>query len=568
MRKSKKGTSQERLREIAWEVGAKYPMPLGGDHISLLMVTPRLGYVHWHIRKETVDALKATHPQGSNGAPMVVRIYDVTDILFDGSNAHMFFDIEVSGLSDSYYFPVDRPARSHLAEIGFRFSDGTFHYLARSNTTFFDRDRPSGDHQIAGLFVGAKSNRMFSVDNIFDAPVYEKMNQELSGIDRKGRLSVAVVFVGVNHTAGIRSPLGSFIRDSSERLKKFAVRVRLFSPRKKDVRSIHGKSLVGTIDALSKIVHKQIVAAHKKTPFHVIHCHDWYSSAAGLSAAKRLNVPMVLTLYSTEHERMQGAKLNRLSSTICRWEKRAVQAADLIVVPQSSVRRQVIELYGALGEKVVVIPYALSEDSSDTPSSPAEVRRWFGLSPDAPLVLFSGEISHAAGADLLVEALPTVCRNHSAAQFVFAGEGPLKDELQGRTWHAGIGHRCRFIGDVSKEIFEGLLAASDFVVVPAHTWQAPVLAQMAIGCGRPVLTTHQAGLECVVHGENGLVTFDNPGSIVWGIQELLSNPLHGSMLRLVAKRSAKDTPSVERTAAEYYTCYEKLIKNVQGAKDG
>lgn len=59
---------------------------------------------------------------------------------------------------------------------------------------------------------------------------------------------------------------------------------------------------------------------------------------------------------------------------------------------------------------------------------------------------------------------------------------------------------------------------------------------MAIDHGKPVLTTHQAGTHCVAHGQNGLVAYDNPGSIVWGIQELLGNPLQGNLLRSVAKK--------------------------------
>lgn len=259
--------------------------------------------------------------------------------------------------------------------------------------------------------------------------------------------------------------------------------------------------------------------------------------------------------------------MNHLSSTICAWERRAVQGAHLVIVPHSSTRQQVVNLYGAHPEKVVIIPDVLIEKSPDPPAGPFEVKRWSGLNQETPVVLFAGEISHAAGADLLMDALPTVCRNNSAAQFVFAGEGPLKGELEGRAWHAGIGHRCRFLGDVSRETFEALLMASDFVVVPARTWQDEGLAQMAIGCGIPVLTTHQAGFNCVVHGENGLVTYDNPGSIVWGIQELLSNPLEGKMLRLVARKSARETPSIENIAAQHYMYYGNILKSFQGTKN-
>jgi hypothetical protein len=44
------------------------------------------------------------------------------------------------------------------------------------------------------------------------------------------------------------------------------------------------------------------------------------------------------------------------------------------------------------------------------------------------------------------------------------------------------------------------------------------------------LVTHQAAQGLVVHGSNGLVTYDNPGSFVWGIRELLG-PLGAELRR-------------------------------------
>jgi glycosyltransferase involved in cell wall biosynthesis len=269
---------------------------------------------------------------------------------------------------------------------------------------------------------------------------------------------------------------------------------------------------------------------------------------------------MVVSLHSTEHERTHGQRMSGLSSEICLWEREAVQGADLVIVPHSSTRQQAVSLYGAPPERVVIVPDVLAERPPDVPSGPSEVKRWFGLNPEAPLVLFSGEVSHASGADLLADALPTVCRNHANAQFVFAGDGPLRAELEARVGRAGIGQRCRFLGDVARETFEALLMASDFVVIPARTWQDEGLAQMAIACGRPVLTTHQAGINCVAHGKNGLVTFDNPGSIVWGLQELLFNPLKGSMLQMVARKKAGEAPSLQNIAAQHYMYYEMVLR--------
>lgn len=558
VKRKREPLSQERLRQIAWKVGHGYPIPIASDYVALCTVQPRLGHLHWHIREEST----AAEGEKLRNAPLVARVYDVTDIIFDGHNAHGSFDLRLSGLRGSYYFPISLPARNYLAEVGLMASDGSFHPLSRSNTVFFDRDRPSGVHQVAGLFAGGSLGRVFPVENIFDAPVYERLNRELARVEREEPLSVAVVLIQMEHAP----ELASFIKNLYQRFKGFGGDVRLFEPRF-EPKAEGDRPIKSTIKALSGKLLAELKASHRERPFHLIHCHDWHLSAAGLDAKKTLGLPVVLSLHSTEAERTHGQGMSGLSQEIHLMEMNAAQGADLVIVPHSSTRQQVISLYGALPERVVIIPDVFVEKPPDLPSGPSEVKRWFGLNQDAPLVLFSGEVSHASGADLLADALPTVCRNHRTAQFVFAGDGPLRAELEGRLRHAGIGHRCRFLGDVTRETFEALLMASDFVVIPARTWQDEGLAQMAISSGRPVLTTHQAGINCVRHGENGLVTFDNPGSIVWGLQELLFNPLKGSMLQLAARKKAVETPSLQNIAAQHYMYYEMLLKGRQGASD-
>jgi glycosyltransferase involved in cell wall biosynthesis len=563
-RKSKKH-NQDRLREIAWEVGNRYPIPLTADYIALSMINPHLGHVHWNIRKKSLNDMQ----KGKNmsGAPMIVRVYDVTDILFDGSNAHRFFDFEASVNQGNRNFSINRPARNYLAELGIRTGDGFFHPLVRSNATYFDGDRPSGSYQTGGLFAGGFINRTFTIENIFDAPVYEKMNRELAGIDRKEELSIAVVILALNQDAAPDNPLGSFVKKVSHQLEKFGGKSALFIQNEKDVIDRENKNVIRKIQTVSKKMSEKLIETHNKSPFHLIHCHDWYSTKIGLDAAKLLKLPLVISLHSTEYERSKDNEMDALASRICSWEKNAVKEADLVIVPHSSTRKQVINLYGVHPEKIVIIPDIFHDVGSDVSRESAGAGQLFGFSPDVPVVLFAGEMSHAAGADLLMEAIPTVCRNHRTAHFVFVGDGPLKGEMEARAWHEGMGQRCRFFGHTSGKVFESILMASDFVVIPARTWQDEGLAQMAIDHGRPVLTTHQSGIHCVVHGKTGLVTFDNPGSIIWGIQELLSNPMKESMHRIAITKSARETPSIENIAVQHYLYYEILLKECGGLND-
>jgi hypothetical protein len=154
-----------------------------------------------------------------------------------------------------------------------------------------------------------------------------------------------------------------------------------------------------------------------------------------------------------------------------------------------------------------------------------EAKRRLDLHIAAPVVLFAGELSYDSGTDILMDAIVTVCGGNRDALFLFAGEGPMRIELQAYASRAGIAQRCRFLGDVASEAFGDVLAVCDFVVIPARKPQGEELARTAIANGKPVLTTHQASIGAVLHGHNGLVTYDNPGSLVWGIRELLG-PLY------------------------------------------
>lgn len=561
--RKRKTPAAERIRNIAWEIGQQYPVPLTEDYAALSMVHPRRGCVHWHIAEKSLKALRKKNAPALDNAGIVVRVYDVTDLIFSGSNAHASFDLEVGSPRGIYYFTNDRPGRNYIAEAGLRGRDGSFYPVARSGTAYFDRDRPSGDYQTGGLFVGGMIQRTFPVESIFDAPVYERMNRELAGIKRVEPLSIAVVYAGISSEA-LHSPLASFIRNCAQGFRKFGGRPTIFTPQGGEIITVGGSSLIRAVQTMTGSMTARLVEAQKENPFHLVHCHDWYSSGVGIAAARKLKCPLVLSLHSTEYERTQGSGMAALSARICAWEKKAVSGAALIIVPHSSTRQQVINFYGADPEKVVIIPDALDEGAQRAAEGGAGGRNSFGLPHDVPVVLFAGEMSHAAGADLLVDSLPTVCRNHRSAYFVFSGDGPLRGELEARAHSAGIAHRCRFVGHVSGKAFESLLTASDFVVIPARTWQNEGLAQMAIQFGRPVLTTHQAGINCIVHGETGLVTFDNPGSITWGLQEMLNNPLRDKMLRIAARRSANDSPSLENIAVRHYIHYEILLKAVPG----
>jgi 1,4-alpha-glucan branching enzyme len=112
------------LRELPW-LGPTYDE----TYLYLLPRDPQGLYALWEV---------SGPPEP--GAALVLRVYDVTDLMFDGANAHAMFEVDDYLLDKTNYNVRVVPGRHYLAELGWR-RDGAFRIVARSNTVFVPKGR-------------------------------------------------------------------------------------------------------------------------------------------------------------------------------------------------------------------------------------------------------------------------------------------------------------------------------------------------------------------------------------------------------------------------------------------
>lgn len=128
--KKKPKKVKAKIKKPAKRVAIQPPMPwealpaeYGEDSITLMTVDPRKLFTYWEVRK---DAL-ASYPGILN-----IRVYDVTAVDFDGTNANSYFDIAVNEAIGSGYIDVS-PAKEFIADFGVISPKGIFIIIARSN---------------------------------------------------------------------------------------------------------------------------------------------------------------------------------------------------------------------------------------------------------------------------------------------------------------------------------------------------------------------------------------------------------------------------------------------------
>ncbi|MBN1919060.1 MAG: DUF4912 domain-containing protein [Verrucomicrobia bacterium] len=116
------------------------PERYGGSFIVLLARDPWWLHSFWEVSPDRLGEAAAHFGDRWERTRSVLRVYDVTAVDFDGTNAHASFDIELSGNASSWYIHAGNPNRSWVVDIGRVSPENDFFVLARSNIAATPRD--------------------------------------------------------------------------------------------------------------------------------------------------------------------------------------------------------------------------------------------------------------------------------------------------------------------------------------------------------------------------------------------------------------------------------------------
>jgi len=113
------------------------PHEYGEERMALMARDPYLAYGYWELPQSRLEKEKALFGWDSR---LCVRVYDVTGVQGDVSNATAYFDQEVHDRVGDWYFDFGRPAHSFRAELGLLAPDGRFLSILRSPVVTMPRD--------------------------------------------------------------------------------------------------------------------------------------------------------------------------------------------------------------------------------------------------------------------------------------------------------------------------------------------------------------------------------------------------------------------------------------------
>jgi len=303
---------------------------------------------------------------------------------------------------------------------------------------------------------------------------------------------------------------------------------------------------------------KKVATLGRKTEFDIIHIHDWLTAPVGIASKHYLKRPLVSTIHSTEIGRARGLH-NPDSYLINGLEWWATYESERVIVTSNSMKYELESQFRLPGEKIDVIPNAIDGEKYNEEVNHDIVKNRYGIAPHERIVLFIGRLVPQKGVEYLIRAMPQIVGQHRNVKFVFTGDGWTRDHLVRLAASNGCWDKVRFVGFVSDSELIDLTLCADVLVIPSIYEPFGIVALEGMAAGVPVVASNVGGLaEVVEHDRTGVLVYpENPGSIAWGVNKVLSDYGYSRWLIQNAKRKIEELYGWEAVAKRTAEVYKK-----------
>jgi glycosyltransferase involved in cell wall biosynthesis len=278
----------------------------------------------------------------------------------------------------------------------------------------------------------------------------------------------------------------------------------------------------------------------------IAHSFDFYSNSMLIPAARAATIPVVIGSQRQLGDLLSAAK-RRAQSLMFRICDR--------VVCNSQAAAQQLRVHGVRPERVMVIPNGITDDffAAASPVLPREN----GI---VRVGLISRMNDRRKRHDVFLRAAAELNRRMPQLQFVLAGDGPLKLELEMLARSLGLSDTAIFLGE-SRNI-PGVLASLDISVVCSDSESLSNVILESMAAGVPVVATHVGGnAELIEDRVTGLLLAPNdPSGLAAGIKFFATHREERMACAARARENAQRSYGIREVTKQYENLYRELLE--------
>ena len=144
-------------------------------------------------------------------------------------------------------------------------------------------------------------------------------------------------------------------------------------------------------------------------------------------------------------------------------------------------------------------------------------------------------------------------------EFLLAGDGPLRGELEREAESLGIGEHVIFLGD--RQDMPAVLASIDIAVNPSDSESLSNVILEAMAAALPVVAYDVGGNSELVNDQRGaLISAGNEASFADAVEKLLSDAALREQLGQNARQFTQENFSLEKVRQRYSDLYTMLLR--------
>ncbi len=275
----------------------------------------------------------------------------------------------------------------------------------------------------------------------------------------------------------------------------------------------------------------------------------FYADVIGAYAAWQANVPIMVSWEAVTHpyqwRHLQAYKL-------------ASRKMDKIVAVSDAIRQQLIAERGIEPDKAVTIHYGI--DLKKYTVIKNLTRKVLGLKESDIVLGTVARFTDQKGHKYLIAAAPHIIARFPNVHFVFVGDGPNRQMMEGQIRDLGLTDHFHLLGFRTDVV--DLLNLFDVFVLPSLYEGLPNVVLEAMACHNPVIATGVDGtVEAVEDGITGyIIPPKDSDALARKIVDLLASHTRMTEMGKAGRKRVEQHFSLEKQIREFNELYEQLIE--------
>lgn len=246
----------------------------------------------------------------------------------------------------------------------------------------------------------------------------------------------------------------------------------------------------------------------RRAKFDVVVAYTGYAYATFWLALCRAKITGTPILFGTDATSFSPRDKKRWKLPV---KKRLLpwifRRADAVIIPSNAGRDFIINM-GIPAAHVFLTPFVVDNTWWQKCASEVDrraVRRYWGIPEEAVVIVFCAKLQPWKRPDDALQAFAMA--DVPDAYLVFAGDGPMRANLESDAQSLGIADRVHFLGFVNQSGLPSVYRSADLFVLTSEYDPCPAVVCEAMLCGCPVILSDEirGRFDLVKSGDTGFI---------------------------------------------------------------